>query len=280
MIFFKKSKDLSKYLTNEKLKTTIVGFVPTMGALHQGHLSLIESSKKEAGITICSIFINPTQFNNTDDFAKYPIAIEKDIELLLSLGCDVLFLPSKEEIYPAGYLAKHFEVGKLEMILEGHFRPGHFQGVCQVVDRLLEIIIPDRLYLGAKDYQQCKVIDKLIHLTNKQHTTQLIISPTVREEDGLAMSSRNLRLNSAQRKLAPALHEALKYVQENFDTKSVSQLKKEAIEELEAKGFKVDYLEIADAETLIPSEFNSGKQIALVAAYLDKIRLIDNLLLR
>src|SRR6476620_9509378 len=154
MILFKKAAQLSGYLRKQKTNGLSIGFVPTMGALHSGHLSLIAASKKEQSITVCSIFVNPTQFNNPDDFKHYPVRIEEDIEQLLKSDCDILFLPSAEEIYPVGYAAKHYDLGLLETILEGHYRPGHFQGVCQVVDRLLEIIEPTSLYLGQKDYQQ------------------------------------------------------------------------------------------------------------------------------
>lgn len=278
MILFKKASDLSNYIKQQKRKSAFIGFVPTMGALHQGHLSLLQSSKKEEGLTICSIFVNPTQFNNADDFANYPVTIEKDIELLITAGCDVLFLPSEKEIYPADYQEKHFALGELEYILEGKYRPGHFQGVCQVVNRLLEIVNPHQFYLGAKDYQQCMVIQKLLELTSRRET-HLIVSPTVRENDGLAMSSRNLRLSAAQRDLAPSLYNALQFIKLNFVYNHLTQLKGEAIKKLEAKGFKVDYLEIVDGETLTPSINNSGGKIALVAAYLGDVRLIDNLIL-
>src|SRR5690242_13565632 len=201
MILFKKVIDLRKWLDHQRQTENNIGFVPTMGALHSGHLSLIEASKKENSITVSSIFVNPTQFNDPTDFEKYPVTIEKDIDLLEGIGCDAIFLPSVEEIYPNGTKSvKHYELGYLEKILEGKFRPGHFQGVCMVVERLLEIVEPDKLYLGQKDFQQCMVIRKLISLMGKENTISLEISPTLREPDGLAMSSRNVRLNEEERK--------------------------------------------------------------------------------
>ena len=172
-----------------------------MGALHNGHVSLISQSKKKTDITVCSIFVNHAQFNNPDDFEKYPSTIENDILLLEESGCDILFIPSEDEIYPdAASKNKHFELGYLEKVLEGEFRPGHFQGVCLVVERLLNIVEPDFLFLGQKDYQQCLVIKKLISLMQKN--IKVIICPILREKNGLAMSSRNLRLNEEEKEFS------------------------------------------------------------------------------
>ena len=277
MILFKGAADFGKYLEIQKKKQLSVGFVPTMGALHQGHLSLLQASKKDNHITVCSVFINPTQFNNADDFNRYPVTIEKDIQLLMANGCDAVFLPPKEEIYPSNYIPRRYELGGLETILEGHYRPGHFQGVCQVVDRLLQIVGPDKLYVGQKDYQQCKVISKLIEITDRQSAVDLVVVPTVREVDGLAMSSRNLRLSDEQRRLAPAIFKALLFTRTNLLRKPIAELKNEARAFLEGKGFIVDYFEIAVASTLTPSENNDDLVIGLVAAYIGSVRLIDNL---
>src|SRR5262245_46576859 len=201
MILFKKAGDLSNWLETQRKNNLQIGFVPTMGALHPGHLSLIGSSKEENEITLSSIFVNPTQFNDPKDFEKYPVTPEKDIYLLESIGCDILFVPDILEIYPHGTTAvNHYDLGYLDTVLEGKYRPGHFQVVCQVVHRLLDIVKPDSLYLGQKDYQQCMVIKRLAELTNSQ--VKIIICPTLREEDGLAMSSRNLRLSPEYRKKA------------------------------------------------------------------------------
>ncbi|MFZ1534928.1 MAG: pantoate--beta-alanine ligase, partial [Chitinophagaceae bacterium] len=201
MILFKKATDLRKWVDAQSKKGNSIAFVPTMGALHAGHISLIDAASKENQVTISSIFVNPTQFNDLKDFEKYPITIEKDIEMLEAAGCNVLFLPSVKEIYPEGIKPEmQYELGYIETILEGKFRPGHFQGVCMVVHRLLDIVQPDNLYLGQKDYQQCMVISKLVELINQQDTIKVNICPTLREKDGLAMSSRNMRLNEDERK--------------------------------------------------------------------------------
>lgn len=276
MILFKAAKTLSHYLHHLKTNGHALSFVPTMGALHRGHLSLLTEAKKKADVVVCSIFVNPTQFNNLDDFSKYPITLEKDIEQLVRAGCDVLFLPSAGEIYPVDYSAPHYDLNVLETVLEGKFRPGHFQGVCQVVDRLLEIVAPDVLFLGQKDFQQCLVIQNLLVLTNRP-AVSLVIAPTIREEDGLAMSSRNLRLTKKQRSKAPALYKALQKAKEDLGTKDLDSIKGEAVKELSEKGFAVDYFEIANASTLLPATSSDTPLVALVAAYLDDIRLIDNL---
>ncbi|MGE5519119.1 MAG: pantoate--beta-alanine ligase [Candidatus Dadabacteria bacterium] len=278
MVLFKRVEDIQKYISTQKKEGRKIGFIPTMGALHEGHLSLIQSSRKGSEITICSIFVNPTQFNNKEDFNKYPASIEQDIEKLITAGCDALFYPSLEEIYPKDYHPKHYELGNLEKILEGHFRPGHFQGVCQVVDRLLEIIQPDNLYLGQKDYQQCMVINKLLSLVNNTKV-QLIISPTIREESGLAMSSRNLRLNEEEKKTATAIYQSLLFIKENLSSSSIPDLKQKCTELLTSKGFIVDYVDIVDAATLNSNASTDAPQVALIAATINNVRLIDNMLL-
>lgn len=282
MIVFKKIDGIKKYLKHQKIGGLQIGFVPTMGALHQGHLSLIEMSKKSTEITVCSIFVNPTQFNDSRDFEKYPITIENDILLLEKAGCDVLFLPLAEEIYPNGTaLTTAYNLGNLETILEGKFRPNHFQGVCQIVHRLLKIVQPNELFLGQKDYQQCQVIKKMMQLNGIQ--AELKISNTLRETSGLAMSSRNMRLSEADKQKATAIYESLKFIQKNINTNSIIDLKQEATKALLKSGFKkVDYVEICDAITLQPITTNekSSQKIALVAAFLNDVRLIDNLILQ
>ena len=281
MILFKRRADLQNYLTVQRKKGQSLGFAPTMGALHQGHLSLIESSRKDNSITICSIFINPAQFNDPGDFKKYPVTLEKDVYMLESAGCDVLFLPAIEEIYPNGTAGgMNYDLGYLETILEGKYRPGHFQGVCMAMHRLLDIVNPDNLYLGQKDYQQCMVIKKLIEII---HQTGIIVNicPTLREPDGLAMSSRNMRLNKEEREKAPAIYKTLQYIKENLQNEDLPVLKLIAAAKLNALGFKIDYVEIADADSLQMMNKKDGKQklVALVAAFLNEVRLIDNLLL-
>lgn len=277
MKLLKSAAALSSFVLQSKKKGLSVGFVPTMGALHHGHISLIEKSRAENEITICSIYVNPTQFNNADDFKKYPKTIENDIDMLEKWGCDVLFLPETNEVYTKDFIIQHYDLGYLETLLEGKYRPGHFQGVCQVVHRLLQIVMPDKLYLGQKDYQQCMVINRLIQLMGLQ--TQVVICPTLREQDGLAMSSRNLRLNEKQRKAAVRIFETMQMVKNEITPGNLHQLRQKAVYTLSGAGFRVDYVEIADAISLEPIIDWNGRQkaVILVAAYLDDIRLIDNL---
>ncbi len=280
MIIFKKAKDLRKHLDICGEKNQDIGFVPTMGALHEGHISLLKISTRENQVTVCSIFVNPAQFNDPKDFQKYPSTLTRDIYKLESNGCDVLFLPAANEIYPEGIQEKeHYALGYLEAILEGEFRPGHFQGVCMAVEKLLLIVLPDKLYLGQKDYQQCMIIGKLIELMGLEKSIQLRLCPIVRENDGLAMSSRNMRLNAEQRAKAPSLYKTLIFLKENLNKGSLADLKKEAVQRLEVKGIKIDYVEIADAKTLKPiNEWDSRTNIiGLIAAYIDDVRLIDNI---
>ncbi|HQZ75488.1 MAG TPA: pantoate--beta-alanine ligase [Chitinophagaceae bacterium] len=282
MIIFKKTRDLHKWLEAQRLAGISIGFVPTMGALHTGHLSLIESSIKANPVTVCSIFVNPTQFNDPKDFEKYPITIEKDIELLANAGCDILFLPSVKEIYPDELSSSlKYDLGYLERIQEGKFRPGHFQGVCMVVHRLLEIVMPDNLYLGQKDYQQCMVIKKLIALIGLSNAILVNICPTLREPDGLAMSSRNVRLNEDERIKATAIFRNLSFIKENLTTGDLKGLKETALRNLSEAGFNVDYIEIADANDLsIIDDWDGQKKlVALAAAFMKEVRLIDNILL-
>jgi pantoate--beta-alanine ligase len=281
MILIKKIEEVKKRVLSLKAKGKKIGFVPTMGALHDGHISLIQLSNQQCDVTICSIFINPSQFNNAGDFEKYPVTLDKDIYLLETNSTDILFLPSIEEIYPAGVKNhKPYPLGYIESILEGHYRPGHFQGVCQVVHILLGIIEPDFLYLGQKDYQQCLVVEKLVDLI--QFPTKIIVGPTLREADGLAMSSRNLRLSEIARTKASAIHQELLYIKEVVSFKDIDIIKKEVTEHLSSAGFeKIDYVEIAEAKTLISlKKYNEEiKSVALIAAFLDGVRLIDNIAL-
>jgi pantoate--beta-alanine ligase len=282
MILFKKTSDLRKWIDAQRKKDDLIGFVPTMGALHAGHISLVDASKKKDNSTVASIFVNPTQFNDPADFKKYPITLEKDIDLLENAGCDVLYLPDVKEIYPIDLTPKiHYDLGFLETILEGKFRPGHFQGVCMVVHRLLEIVTPDHLYLGQKDYQQCMVISRLLELIDIKNKTEIIICPTLRENDGLAMSSRNMRLNEMERNKATAIYRSLKLIKENAGKETPDELKKKAVSMLEETGFKVDYVEITDANDLSPISVWDKKQkiVALVAAFMNEVRLIDNMVI-
>ena len=269
MILLKRADDLTRWLHTQRSAGSRIGFVPTMGALHEGHISLITISKKTTSLTVCSIFVNPTQFNDPADYSKYPITPEKDIALLEKAGTDVLFLPDAPELYPAGTKnLEHYDLGHLETILEGEFRPGHFQGVCQVMQRLLHIVRPDDLFMGSKDYQQCMVIQRLLQLIGLPAT--LHRCPIVREPDGLAMSSRNVRLDPDQRRRATAIYKALLGLREGWDID-------DAFSFLEDAGFRPDYIVIADPDTLEPTLAGSQNEIALVAAFMGEVRLIDNM---
>jgi pantoate--beta-alanine ligase len=280
MILITKTALLIQHLQKHKRKGLTIGFVPTMGALHPGHLSLIEASKKQDQLTVASIFVNPVQFNNSKDFEKYPITLENDIELLAKAGCDIVFHPTVEEIYPGGLPeSEHFDLGYLESILEGKYRPGHFQGVCKVMFRLLNIVKPQQLFMGQKDYQQCMVVKKLIQIMRSD--IQLIECPTLREPDGLAMSSRNLRLSKEERQHANGIWQALQYLKEHIHTGEISSFINYSKLILGEKKFNIDYIEIADAITLQLLTHWDGKQkiVALIAAFQNEVRLIDNLLL-
>ncbi|HEU4573544.1 MAG TPA: pantoate--beta-alanine ligase [Chitinophagaceae bacterium] len=282
MMIVKQVTALRHFLSGQKENGIKTGFVPTMGALHQGHISLIERSKNETGLTICSIFVNPAQFNDPTDFRKYPVNTENDILLLEKAGCDVLFLPTVDEIYPGGQIPDtHYPLGYLETILEGKYRPGHFQGVCKVVHRLLDAVQPDNLYLGQKDYQQCMVIEKLVQLIGPGLTPAIIQCPTLREPDGLAMSSRNMRLTQEERQTATTIYQSLLQIKEELQPGNLSPVIENAKNLLKKNGFKTDYVSIADAQTLQPVDQWDGqvKLVALIAAFLNEVRLIDNLLL-
>jgi pantoate--beta-alanine ligase len=292
MIIFKKADDLTRWLGKQRATGQNIGFVPTMGALHEGHISLIDISKKNAAVTVCSIFVNPTQFNDPRDFQKYPVTLEKDIALLEGAGVDVLFLPSASTLYPGGTSGlEHYELGRLETILEGKYRPGHFQGVCQVMRRLLDLVGPDQLFMGQKDYQQCMVIRRLLELMG----TPVLLHrcPIVREPDGLAMSSRNMRLTPAERVNATAIFRALQSIKDGWGPPpdplrpsdpgvspiSVGPATAKASALLESANFRVDYISIADATTLEPLSSWQENAIALIAAFQGEVRLIDNMLI-
>ncbi len=278
MILFKKAGELKQYLSGHVLPGQKKGFVPTMGALHEGHISLIERCRQESDLVICSIFVNPAQFNDPADFEKYPITIENDILLLEKAGTDILFLPSVNEIYPNGNPTEHYTLGDIETLLEGRFRPGHFQGVCQVMYRLLKIVAPQLLFMGQKDYQQCMVIQQLLRLMGS--ATELVISPTQRETSGLAMSSRNMRLSEKGKETAAVIYQALQWIKAHLQQGTTNDLIQHAGSLLTTAGFdKIDYISIAHAETLVPVDSWDGHTplVALAAAFLEDVRLIDNL---
>lgn len=280
MKIIKSKEELQKAINLLRGENKTIGFIPTMGALHQGHLSLLAAAQQKGQAVVCSIFVNPTQFNDKKDFEKYPITLEEDIAKLLDADCDILFLPGVAEIYPNGTdQLEAYELGYVETVLDGASRPGHFQGVAQVVSRLFDAVQPDDVYMGQKDYQQCLVIQRL--MTLRKDTFNLHFVPTQREPDGLAMSSRNRRLNDNQRALASLLYQCLVSIEAQQGRKPFAVVQKECIDLLAHKGFTPDYVALADAATLEPlADYDpSKKMIALIAAFIGEIRLIDNLLL-
>ena len=277
MYLFKRKDELERHLTTARNEGKHIGFVPTMGALHRGHISLINAAKENSELVVCSIFVNPTQFNDPKDFEKYPVTIDQDIQMLTEAGCDVLFLPTVQEMYPDGLTAKmHYDFGTLETILEGAARPGHFQGVGQVVHQLLTLVQPDKLFMGQKDLQQCLIINRLLKLINSQ--VELVICPTIREHDGLAMSSRNLRLNPTERVNALHLYQGLSDIKHNYKKAALKDLKEKAV-----NGFEVDYVELIsileDGSVIFPENAGTTPLYAVVAAreLSSGVRLIDNM---
>lgn len=267
---------LQEILLNFKLSGKSIGFVPTMGALHAGHISLIEKAKAENDIVVCSIFVNPTQFNDPNDLIKYPRTPEQDKHLLLNAGCDILFSPAIDEMYPEKD-SRMFDFGGLDKVMEGAHRPGHFNGVAQIVSKLFDAVKPDKAYFGKKDFQQLAIIKYITRQLNLP--IQIIPCETMREKDGLAMSSRNIRLNEQERLQALQLSKVLFFVKENAAQLSVKELKEKANEMLSTFDLiKTEYFEISDADTLqTVDRIVPGKTVACIAAFVGNVRLIDNI---
>ena len=258
-----------------------IGFVPTMGALHKGHLSLVRKAKKENDLVIVSIFVNPTQFNDKKDLEKYPRTLESDISLLLTARADVVFTPASSEIYPEGdQKGNDIDLGGLDSYMEGAFRPGHFKGVAQVVKRLLDIVTPDRLYMGQKDFQQFTIIAHMIRTLKIQ--TDLVVCRILREANGLAMSSRNERLTKETREKAGIIYKTLQSVKKYQNTKSVKELEDYGMKRLNIAPFIPEYFTICDGNTLKPIQNinDTSYAVACVAVWGDGIRLIDNIILK
>lgn len=265
----------------QSLKTAIqtnkkIGFVPTMGALHEGHLSLITKAKETCDLVVASIFVNPTQFNNPADLDKYPRMPEEDAALLESVGCDFLFLPTTESIYPEGYEHLKMDLAPLDEVMEGKYRPGHFAGVIDVVSRLFDIVKPTHAFFGRKDFQQVMIIK---YMTKKLNLPiEIVVGETIREQSGLAMSSRNLRLSEQQKQQATVIYETLSFGKEMAPFLSPQEVLIEMISILEVSPLELEYLEIVDAETLLPlTDFWLPGATACVVAYCGEVRLIDNL---
>ena len=277
MNVFKKISETTHYLKNRKKAGKTIGFVPTMGALHEGHLELMRRAKSENDILAVSIFVNPIQFNNPDDLKKYPRDIAKDSKLLESVGCDVLFVPDLNEMYPEE-VNKTYDFGLLENVMEGAFRSGHFNGVAVVVKKLFEIILPNRAYFGEKDFQQLAIIQKLVEIENLP--VKIVPCPIVRESDGLAMSSRNERLTKEERNLAPFIYKTLKSVKQKTSSMTVDEVKL-MVENMfrDQPEFTLEYFEIAESINLQPVGNWRKTQgiVAFIAAFLGNVRLIDNI---
>lgn len=278
MHIFNTISETQQYLKTHQKAGKTIGFVPTMGALHAGHISLIERAKAENDLAVCSIFVNPTQFNNPEDLKKYPRTLEKDCEMLLPAGCDVVFAPSAEEMYPSLPQLK-MDFGTLETVMEGKFRPGHFNGVGIVVSKLFNVVKPEKAYFGLKDLQQVAVIRRMVQ--DLSFDLEIIPCPTLRENDGLAMSSRNTRLSPEARALAPQIYKVLNLAKEKLQAgASVSEMQTAVNEHFASfPDFELEYFEAANFDTLLPIEARiaDGKTALCVAAFLGGVRLIDNI---
>ena len=251
-----------------------------MGALHPGHVSLVEKAIAQNDMSLCSIFVNPAQFNDSEDLDKYPNQLDADLNLLEKTGCDIVFTPSKSEVYPEGFTAKSYDFGNLNKVMEGKTRPGHFEGVALVVSRLFDIVQPQKAYFGEKDFQQLAIIRSLASQNYKR--IEIVPCAILRESDGLAMSSRNLLLNENYRTAAPRIYQRLLDVKKQANTSSISELKEWVIQEFDLdKDLKLDYFEISDPDRLKKSTQWSDCQahIACIAVFAGSVRLIDNILL-
>lgn len=279
---FKQSSSLKQHLSRLRARGHSIGFVPTMGALHDGHLSLLRQSLAEQGASVCSIFVNPTQFNDPADLEKYPRTEAEDLFLLERAACDVVFLPSVAEVYPTGLqTGPEFSFGDLEQTMEGAFRPGHFKGVAQVVHRLLELVEPDALYMGQKDFQQVAIVREMIRQAGLG--VSLVMCPTQREPNGLARSSRNVRLSPEERSRAAAIYRELQYIKSQAGKgPSPAQLEEEALQRLAAEpGFRPEYVKLVDGNTLKQVQHFSDSDyiVACVACWVGGVRLIDNVVI-
>lgn len=277
MLVFSKVEQLKNHL-NSIPNNSKTGFIPTMGALHEGHLSLIKKAIKENDIVITSIFVNPTQFDKKEDLKNYPRSIESDLEMLKKAGCNIAFKPCPEEIYQGNEVSESFDFEGLETPMEGKHRKGHFDGVGTIVRKLFEIVAPNSAYFGEKDYQQLLIVKKMVE--KLELPVEVIGCPIYREEDGLAMSSRNLRLSESQRKAAPFIYQTLRKAKEQLKTNTVEEVKNWFLQEFNQESkLKLEYFEIADAKTLQPiiKKVPEKRARAFVAAFAGKIRLIDNI---
>ena len=278
MIIFTRKEELKKHLKSHFLSKNI-GFVPTMGALHEGHISLIKESIKKCEITICSIFINPTQFNGKSDLIKYPKTLKQDIDKLIEYKCDILYQPEAEDLYTKNETRKSFLLRGIDQQLEGAFRPNHFNGVATIVEKLLNIIKPNISFFGMKDIQQLMVIKELVK--TKKINTQIIGLPTVREKNGLAKSSRNIHLSEKNRKQASLIFKQLTFCKQNITSDNINITLEKAKEKLIKEKIKIEYFELINLDSFKSSDkiFTDKKYAICVAVYIAGIRLIDNIIL-
>lgn len=280
MKVFNLSKELLAY-KNSQFKDKKIAFIPTMGALHKGHASLMRKARNNKMVVIVSIFVNPTQFNDHKDYEKYPRTTEHDLMLCHGQGVDIVYLPDKEDVYPPNLdKSLKFDLSGFDKVMEGEFRPGHFKGVCEVVKRLLDLTQPDYLYMGQKDFQQFMIVGRMIDVLDIK--TQLVVCKTSRERSGLARSSRNTRLSSEGLANAANIFKTLCAIQKSILTKEVDRLQAYGLKKLKKYGFETEYIQIIDGATLqeLESEERATCIVVCVAAWLEGIRLIDNIVIR
>lgn len=280
MFIHKRVPHIRAWIAEQKQLGKSVGFVPTMGALHRGHVSLVDLSKEQSDITVVSIFVNPKQFNDPEDLKKYPRPIEHDLQMLYEAGADMVFLPDVEDVYPPDDTRTiDFDPGPAAETMEGKFRPGHFAGMAEVVYRLLATTTPDKLFMGQKDFQQFSIVRKLI--TDFHLPIQLIMCPTIREDNGLAMSSRNVRLSAEARQRAGLIYDNLEAGKKAFDEGMPPDLiRKNAFQSMRSAGFDPEYFEIVNGYTLEPVDAidDAAQVVACCAVKVEGVRLIDNLI--
>ena len=277
MLIFKTKSDLSSYLSS--LTDSLIGFVPTMGALHNGHLALLLKAKKQSSVVVCSIFVNPTQFDSKEDFNRYPDTLSDDITKLEKINCDVLYVPDISDLYTINEKAKHFNFNGLDNVMEAKFRKGHFDGVATIIEKFFNIIKPHKTYFGQKDLQQLLIVKSLTKRLNLP--IEIVSVPTIREENGLAMSSRNKLLSAKQKLVASMLYESLAFCKANKDTFTIGELKTHLEKQFsEQLGVDLEYLEFVDANNLHPITFfkEDDNNAVCIGAYVGGVRLIDNII--
>jgi pantoate--beta-alanine ligase len=272
------TEELNNALADVRLKHQSIGLVPTMGALHDGHLMLVKQSVADNDFTVVTVFVNPTQFNNPDDLRKYPRNLQKDVDMLEAVSCDLVFAPSSDEMYSKEELGKtfDFDFGGLDRVMEGRFRPGHFNGVVQIVSKIFDLIKPDRAYFGEKDFQQLSIIHHMQKVLG--YKVEIIDCPIVREPSGLAMSSRNERLTPEQRNIAAGISKVLFECRNFVPQLNPAELKAWVVEQISGiAGLEIEYFEIANVHTLQPVVSWDEPSVGCIAVFCGEVRLIDNI---